>query len=212
MPRAQTILQSDFPYNISARCINKEWFNLPMEQVWEVFCEVLTETHIRYDLNIHSFVLMSNHFHLIATTPKANISLSMQYLMGQTSRKLTKLGNRINETYGGRYHKCILQSHKYYLNAYKYNYRNPVTARICELVQDYKFSTLPAVMSMAKKPFPVIEDLTYNSSPEDTLKWLNEKPDDDKLEAVRWGLKKPYFQSKKSKTRNKPFLEDNDTL
>jgi len=39
MPRAKTILQNEFPYNITARCINKEWFNLKMDTVWNIFCE-----------------------------------------------------------------------------------------------------------------------------------------------------------------------------
>lgn len=212
MPRAKTILQSDYPYNITARCINREWFSIPMENVWSIFCDELTETVSRYDLQIHSFVLMSNHFHLIATTPKSNISNCMQYLMGKTSRRLTQFGNRINETYGGRYYKCILQSHTYYLNAYKYNYRNPVTAGLCELVEDYYFSTLSALVKSQKSQIPLIEDLTYTSAPKETLSWLNQRPEAVKLEAAKWGFKKQYFKSKKCQVTNKLILESHEIL
>ena len=105
MPRAKTILQSEFPYNISARCINREWFYISTERVWEIFCEELTRTSNHHELLIHSFVLMSNHFHLIASTPKANISQCMQQFMQRSSRRLTKEGNRINETFAGRHFK-----------------------------------------------------------------------------------------------------------
>ncbi len=78
MPRAHAILQSEFPYNISARCINRDWFQIPMEEVWIIFCEELAETIQKHNLQVHSFVLMSNHFHLIASTPDANISQCIQ--------------------------------------------------------------------------------------------------------------------------------------
>jgi putative transposase len=89
MPRAKAILQSEFPYNISARCINQEWFNIPMNVVWEIFCEELTHTSNVHKLIVHSFVLMSNHYHLIASTPEANISQCMQQFNCRTSKKLT---------------------------------------------------------------------------------------------------------------------------
>lgn len=116
MPRAPAILQSEFPYNLSARCINQEWFNIPMPRVWEIFCTELSNTAEKHHLQVHSFVLMSNHYHMIATTPQANISQCMQYFMQRSSRALTNEGNRINETFAGRHYKCILQLPNYYLN------------------------------------------------------------------------------------------------
>lgn len=86
MPRLKTILQSEFPYNISARCINREWFNIPMNEVWDIFCHEITETHKKHNLLIHSFILMSNHYHLIASTPDSNISQCMQHFMRECGR------------------------------------------------------------------------------------------------------------------------------
>ena len=150
MGRAKTILQSDYPYNISSRCINKEWFTLPMDQVWDIFCEELFLTNLYYGLNIHSFVLMSNHFHLIASTPNANIDKCMWYFISHVSRRLTLAGNRINGTFAGRYYKTILNSYSYYLNAYKYNYRNPLTIEGQDLVEDYPYSTLAGLLGKCR--------------------------------------------------------------
>jgi REP element-mobilizing transposase RayT len=212
MPRAKAVLQSEFPYNISARCINREWFNIPMPKVWDIFCEEIARTTQEHTLLVHSFVLMSNHFHLIASTPKANISKCMHQLMGRTSRRLTREGNRINETFAGRHFKCILQRHNYYLNAYKYNYRNPVTAGICEAVEDYPYSTLHSLVRCSAALVPLCEDITYLSDPQGTLKWLNQTPDSKKLEGVRYGLKRQYFLSKKNRADNKPLIFDDDIL
>jgi REP element-mobilizing transposase RayT len=212
MARARAILQSDFPYNISARCINREWFNLPMNKVWDIFCSELSDVCEKHQLKIHSFVLMSNHFHLIATTPKANISHCMQHFMGRTSRRLARAGNRINETFAGRHYKCVLQHPNYYLNAYKYNYRNPVTASICQNVESYPFSTLQFTTGQSIPHIPLAEDTTYISDPIGTLAWLNQTPERSKLEAVQNSMRHSYFKSRIDKKSGLPIIQENDLL
>lgn len=196
----------------SARCINREWFQVSMNRVWEIFCEELTRTSKEHNLLIHSFVLMSNHFHLIASTPRSNISQCMHQFMTRSSRRLTKEGNRINQTFSGRHFKCILQLPNYYLNAYKYNYRNPVSAGICDLVEKYPYSTLRGLMKVSDLMIPLCEDAKLLSDPKETLAWLNTDPDPLKLEGVKYGLKHQFFKSKKNTKDNKPLISDNDIL
>lgn len=212
MPRVKTISQSNFPYNITARTINKDWFKLSLTQVWDIFSEELYLTNKYFDLEVHSFVLMSNHFHLIASTPGANISDCMYYFMKNSSLRLTRAGNRINQTFCGRYYKTILQHHSYYLNAYKYNYLNPVMAGISTCVEDYPFSTLHGLLGKSRLLIPIVEDVTLFSSLRGTLSWLNEVPDEEKLEAVRVGLTKQYFKSKRCRKSRQLILGENDTL
>lgn len=212
MPRSKTILQSEYPYHITARCINREWFNLPMDSVWQIFCEELASVSDSNKLKIHSFVLMSNHFHLIASTPEANISQCMHQFMQKSSKKLTRAGNRINQTFAGRHYKCILDMYNYYLNAYKYCYRNPVNAGLCNLVEEYPFSSLKMKLGLTSPLIPLVEDTLLIEDKIGILNWLNTQPESEKLEAVRWALKRQYFQSKKTKFFNKPILDLHDTL
>ena len=212
VPRHRAIQQSEFPYNISARCINREWFQIPMPVVWNIFAEELQDAEKEFQLLIHSFILMSNHFHLIVSTPEANISKCMQRFMFKSSRRLTRAGNRVNETFAGRHYKCVLQHPRYYLNAYKYNYRNPVTAGICVMVEDYPYSTLQGVMGAKNLLMPKCHDTTYEFDPEGTLKWLNTEPDPQKFEGVKFALKRPYFQSKKDPVHNRPLISEDDIL
>lgn len=210
MARHPTILQSDFPYNISSRCINREWFSLPMDVVWEIFCEELTNTSKQHNLIIHSFVLMSSHYHLLGSTPEANVSDCMQYFNYRTSRRLTREGNRINQTFGGRYYKCILPTTNSFRRVYKYNYRNPVTANICNLVEEYPYSTLQFSLNKVPPKIPM-SDIIF-SPDADFLKWLNTAPDPKKLEALQFGLKRQFFQSKKDPMTKKLLIADDDTM
>lgn len=183
-----------------------------MREVWEIFSETLYLTHHFYNLQIHSFVLMNNHFHLIASTPDANISTCMYFFMKTSSYRLTRAGNRINQSYAGRYYKTILQSHNYYLNAYKYNYQNPVVSGITETVESYPFSTLFGLLGKSNLLIPVMEDTTLFSSVEQTLTWLNTPSDPILRDAVAWGLKRPYFKSKRDINSRRPILGENDLL
>lgn len=212
MARARAIQQSEYPYTITGRCINKEWFNLPMDEVWNIFCEELKRTNKELNLQIHAFVLMSNHFHLIASTPNANISQCMLQFMTNTSRRLTARGNRINQTYGGRHFKCILQHQNYFLNAYKYLYRNPVEAGICERVEDYPYSTLQFFIDPQKKCFPIENDQFFKDSPTATLEWLNRAPPPEKWNCVRLGLKHTYFKASKNRKTNAPIMTTMEIL
>ena len=183
-----------------------------MSQVWEIFSEELYLTHHYYNLQIHLFVLMSNHFHMIASTPEANISTCMAYFMKNTSLRLTRAGNRINETFAGRHHKSILHSKYCYLNAYKYNYQNPVVARIVDRVEDYKYSTLAGLLGKSRLFIPVAEDHNLFPSVEITLSWLNTPSDPQKQEAVRWGLKRQFYKPKLCRSTRLPIMKENDLL
>ncbi len=155
---------------------------------------------------------MSNHFHLIASTPDANINEAMYYFMKNSSKRLTEAGNRINQTFSGRYYKTILQSYSYYLNAYKYIYRNPVKAGISTKVENYPYSTIHGLLGQSKLIVPLAEDQTLFSSIEETLKWLNTRPAKAKEEAVAYALRRPYFKPLKNKKDNKPILEPNEII
>lgn len=212
MPRAKTILQSDFPYHITARCINREWFQLAMPFVWNIFCEELDRTIKEKKLIVHSFVLLSNHFHMIASTPDANISSCMHQFMHNSSIRLTRAGNRINQTFAGRHYKCILDHPNYFLNAYKYVYRNPIHAGLCISVREYPFSSFRWVTNQEKAKFELCEDFTFSADPDGTMKWLDTAPTQEKWEGVRYGLKRQTFKSKKHLATNRRIVSEYDIM
>ena len=216
MPREYTVLQNEFPYHITGRCINKEWFNLPMGTVWKVFSEELYMTCIIHNLKVHSFVLMSNHYHLIAHTPDKNLSKCMQRFLLNTSLRLTKLGNRINQTFAGRYFKTIIQQPNYYLNCYKYVYRNPIEAGLSEKAELYPYSTLSQKLGLNTLSVPIIYDDTLFEGPskvvEQTLEWINTKPSSKNWKATNSALRKRYFQYPKCMSTNKPLLNEEDLI
>lgn len=205
MPRSKTILQSEFPYHVTARCINKEWFNLPMECVWEIMSQQLFFIHHAFGAEILAFVLMSNHFHLLLRTPLANLDKITEWFMRESSRSLVWEGNRINQTYGGPHFRCVVSSFHHFLNAYKYLYFNPVHAGICRNVEDYRFSSLRGLLGQERLLFPVANDETLFSDVEGTLRWLNSMPTPDNWAATEKALKRREFKLARLNNRPHPL-------
>jgi len=44
------------------------------------FLELLEEMSVRFDVRVHAYVLMGNHYNLLIMTPQANASRAVQWL------------------------------------------------------------------------------------------------------------------------------------
>ncbi len=142
MGRKKLIRTNSGSYHIWARANNKESFPIPIHQCWGIYDHYLNELTKRYRAQIHAFVLMKNHFHLVLSTPDENIDQCMRYFMTQTSKGIGMASGRINHVYGGQYGWTLIECASVYAVIIKYVYRNPIKAKICERVEFYPWSTL----------------------------------------------------------------------
>ena len=194
MPRAKRVLQSTYPYHVTLRSINKMPFEMKMGQMWKASSQLLNHCSQSFSVQIHSFVLMPNHYHMIVRTPLANISTFMCYFNRELSREIGYETGRINQKFGARYHSSIIGSLIYYRTVYRYVYRNPVAASICRRAEVYPYSTLPCLLGWESAGFPIfdtqfehIQDWRYQ------LAWLNEPCTTEEVNKIKYGLKKVHF-------------------
>lgn len=194
MSRNHRRLHPEFPLHVTARTNNREPFPLPLNICWEIFSDYLYLLHHGFGIEIHSFVLMINHFHLLCRDPLGLLSKGMELFMRETSREIGRLSGRINRIWGAPFHNTIVNSPLYFLHAYKYNYRNPVAAGVTERVEDYPWSTLPILLGQRRGIIPMITDETLFNDINGTLKWLNEAYSAENAEALRKALRKKQFK------------------
>jgi putative transposase len=212
MPRPKCILQSEFPYHVTARSINKERFQIPLPEVWKIMSRQLCYVTWAYNAKIHSFVLMPNHFHLLISTPNSNLDLIMANFMKECSRYINESSGRINQAYGARHFRGVIDSDHYYFHAYKYVYRNPVEAGLVSECENYMFSSLNFILGGSQATFPTVFDQTLFSDIEKTLKWINQKPLKESWEMVSSALKKSKFRIAKNDMNNKAHRLEFDML
>lgn len=185
MPRNRRIFQSDYPYHVTMRALNKEPFPLDMTAFWQFTSDLLLFSTYAFDIKIHSFVLMSNHYHLMVTTPKLNLNKFMNYFNRELSREIGYQSGRINQKFGSRYGATIVSDNSYLHATYKYIYRNPVDAKICKKVEDYNFSSLRFITGRERYLFPIHDP--YFAKLEDywnNLQWLNSEYKDEDLKQI----------------------------
>lgn len=167
---------------------------MDMERLWKFISMRLHFCSFAFEIEIHAFVLMNNHYHLIVRTPKANLSQFMCYFNRELSKELNRTTKRINQTFGSRYYASIVKDPRYYLTLYRYVYRNPVEAKACQKVEDYKFSSLPQVLGKTKLEIPIFDFPIIEGQAMNNLDWLNQDYKNEEKKLIRKSLKKTIFE------------------
>ncbi len=177
MGRKNTIYSSSYPYHITARSNNKEWFGLTSDICWSIFSDYLRFLNIGFGVKIHAFVLMKNHYHLLASFPDHNMAEAMTRFMTEVSRVMNFERGSINHSFGSRYKPSIIQNDFYFANAYKYVLNNPVRAGISEYAENYPYSSLNGQLGFSKLGFSINERFSDKipkfENSESYLAWVN---------------------------------------
>jgi len=105
------------------------------------FLEYIAESHMKYDHMIHSYCLMSTHYHLILETKEANLSSVMHYINSSYSTYFNRKRRRRGSLFGGRYKAILVQAEEYLQKLSCYTHLNPVRANAVESPEDYSYSS-----------------------------------------------------------------------
>lgn len=209
MARAYVNQNSLLPYHITARCSNRVRFGQNLDTVWSIMEDYLFYSHIKHGFKIHSFLLMPNHFHLIASLSDYTIGEVMREFLTNTSKEMNRLSGKINQNWGSKYFKCELTSTNYFLNTYKYVYQNPLRSSLVERCEDWRYSTLNGLVGNSKLIIPVEKDLIlFNPDfDEKQLAWLNAHITPSDYFEMKSALSKRVFKLPKNSNKNLSKLE-----
>ncbi|MDF1537079.1 MAG: transposase [bacterium] len=140
MGRPLRVIQNIYPYHLTCRTNNRT-FRFNQRQVTRIFFQALKETHEKYSFLIHHVVLMSDHYHIIATTTEENLHRAMQYLNSRIAVRYNKMVGRSGHLWGGRYGSCIIDTDEYYMACVRYIYRNPKRAGMVDDLEEFSYSS-----------------------------------------------------------------------
>jgi putative transposase len=102
----------------------------------------LSEYSRKYGVEIHAWVLMDNHVHLLCTPRQDRaISAMMQDLGRRYVRTFNNIHKRSGTLWEGRYRSCLVQDELYLLAVYRYIELNPVRAGLVNDPGDYHWSS-----------------------------------------------------------------------
>lgn len=189
MAKRKLIRQSSFPYHVVTRTNNKTWFKIPMCEVWDICKESLIYAQAKESVELNSFVLMSNHYHMLITTPEENIDRFMMHFNWKLSNLISKFSGVINQKFSNRYRWTIVDNQNYLQNVYRYIYQNPVRANITKNCWSYPYSSLHFSRFEAKK-FNYKPHFNYLNS----KSWFEKRYSEEFENLIKKSLRKSYFQ------------------
>lgn len=79
----------------------------------EQFLNYLESAVVRYGAVVHSYCLMSNHYHLLLETPSGNLSQVMRHINGAYTTYFNVKRKRIGHLFQGRYKAILVEADAY---------------------------------------------------------------------------------------------------
>ncbi|MCJ7484191.1 MAG: transposase [Thermodesulfovibrionales bacterium] len=92
----------------------------------QTFLKKLAESLKIYTVNLFSYVLMGNHFHLLVETPLGNLGEFMRQFNITYTSYYNRRHNRVGHLYQGRYKSIIVDKENYLSVLSRYIHLNPV--------------------------------------------------------------------------------------
>jgi putative transposase len=191
MARKNLIRTSLYPYHITARAHNKVPFPIRGLTLWETAQISMSEAYQIHPIELISFVMMDNHYHMFLYTPDSNLDSFLYEFNKRLALKIQKQSGHLNQVFGGRYKWCLVQSSNYLLNCYRYIYQNPLRAGVVSRCEEYELSTLCTKVHQKRFSIPLSDhfDLLDKAG----LEWLNHFSAEENT-IIKKGLKKSVFQ------------------
>jgi len=122
------------------------------------FVETLGEVCAKTGWQVHAYVLMPNHFHLVVETPQPNLVAGIKWLLGTDTSRFNRRHKLFGHLFSGRYKSLIVDgSGSGYLKSVgDYVHLNPARAKL--VVADapsksFAWSSWPAyLLARSKRP------------------------------------------------------------
>ena len=141
MARLPRVCPVGVPQHVIQRGNNRQ-VCFASEQDFAAYAGWLKEYSKKYQVEIHAWVLMTNHVHLLCTPRAENaVSLMMQSLGRSYVQYFNFSYKRTGTLWEGRFKSCLVQEENYLLQLYRYIELNPVRAGMVEQPSDYIWSS-----------------------------------------------------------------------
>ncbi len=141
MARLPRVSPVGVPVHLIQRGNNRQSCFVALED-FSAYIGWLKEYSVKYKVDIHAWVLMTNHVHLLCTPQQAGaVSLMMQSVGRRYVQYFNYQYQRSGTLWEGRYKSCLVQAEQYLIDVYRYIELNPVRAKMVDDPSEYVWSS-----------------------------------------------------------------------
>lgn len=116
------------------------------------FLDLVAETAQRFGLRVHAYALMGNHFHLLVTSPRGNLSEAMSFLQSRFSRRQNDLYRWDGPVFRGRFLNRLVTNDAYWRHLLSYVHLNPVAAHLVGEPELAQWTSHRAYLGLERAP------------------------------------------------------------
>ncbi|HRJ53900.1 MAG TPA: transposase [Candidatus Thiothrix moscowensis] len=217
MPRQPRFILPGQPQHVIIRGNNRNPVFYADED-YRFYLDKLKQACDKHGCDVHAYVLMTNHVHLLVTPHKEDsLAKAMQMVGRYYVQYFNKTYQRTGTLWEGRYKATLIDSETYALTCYRYIEMNPVRAQgMAEHPAEYpwssyRFNALGKADSLVV-PHPMYERLGANPAQQQQAyrDLFNTLLDATTLDQIReatnksWVLGSEYFKEKIAASINRP--------
>lgn len=141
MPRKPRMYMAGVPCHVIQRGNNRNAC-FYAEQDYLFYLDCLRDACQRYQVDVHAYVLMTNHAHILMTPDNSEgISRVMQSLGRRYVQHINLRYRRSGTLWEGRHKASLIDSERYLLTCMRYIELNPVRAKIVRHPAEYRWSS-----------------------------------------------------------------------
>ncbi|MDD2500258.1 MAG: transposase [Geobacter sp.] len=144
MPRRPRIHLAGVPQHVIQRGVDRQPIFFSDDDC-RFFLDLLGKYASKRSVLLHSYCLMTNHFHLVLSSPTGEaLSCLMQDIGRRYVQYINQTYQRTGGLWQGRYKTSYIQSEVYLLSCMRYVELNPVHAGMVQTPGDYRWSSYRA--------------------------------------------------------------------
>ena len=127
-------------YHIINRGVEKRVIFLDADD-YEYFEELLEKYTKDFNITMHNYALMTNHYHLLIETHQTNLSKFMRQINANYAIYFNKKYKRVGHLWQGRFKSWFVTNKAYLYTLIIYIEQNPIKANIVERIEEYPYSS-----------------------------------------------------------------------
>jgi len=200
MARLLRVVVPDVPLHVIQRGTNRcRIFHDPAD--YRFFLGCLQEGCAEHACDVHAYVLMTNHVHLLLS-PRVEVGPSrlMQFVGGRYAQYFNRRYERVGALWQGRYKGTNVETDSYFLVCSRYVELNPVRAGMVVQPGDYEWSSY--AHNALGQPDPLVRrhPLVEALGPTEYVALFEDQLEPETLAAIRdatnkgWALGKEGFR------------------